>query len=208
MIALLDYGAGNLKSVANACAAIGADVIVTTDTKIVRKSSGVILPGVGAFAEGMERLREMGMISVLEEEVIGKRKPYLGICLGLQFLAERSEEHGEHDGFGWIRGTVKKIAPDDPACKVPHIGWNTVTVKHPSVLYEGLGADPVFYFVHSFALEVSPEDGACVTGTTEHGGTIIASIEKENIFAVQFHPEKSQTAGLKLLTNFCSLCHV
>lgn len=206
MIALIDYGAGNLKSVANACAAIGADVMVTVDPDVIRKSSGIILPGVGAFAEGMDRLRAAGLIPVLTEEVIGKKKPYLGICLGLQFLAEKGFEHGEHEGFGWVKGVVKKIEPNDPECKVPHMGWNSVEVKRPSDLFQGLQSDPVFYFVHSFALEVDPSEKDVVSGIAHHGGEIVASVQKGNIHAVQFHPEKSQNAGLMVLNNFCSLC--
>lgn len=207
MIALIDYGAGNLKSVANACAAIGVETEVTIDPDVIRRSSGIILPGVGAFGEGMDRLRRAGLLPVLTEEVIEKKKPYFGICLGLQFLAEKGFEHGEHEGFGWIKGAVKKIEPNDPTCKVPHMGWNSVEIVRPSALYEGLQKDPVFYFVHSFALEVDPTEEESVTGVSQYGGNIVASVQKGNIFAVQFHPEKSQTAGLMVLRNFCSLCH-
>src|SRR3989344_4109217 len=208
MIALIDYGAWNLRSVANACAAIGADVQVTIDPDVNRKSSGIILPGVGAFAEGMDRLRSAGLLPILTEEVMGKKKPYLGICLGLQFLAEKGFEHGEHEGFGWIKGTVEKIEPSDPSFKVPHMGWNNVELVRPEArLFHGLQSDPTFYFVHSFALEVDASESAVITSIARHGCEIVASIEKGNIHAVQFHPEKSQTAGLLMLKNFCTLCN-
>ena len=205
MIALIDYGAGNLRSVANACAAIGADVQVTIDPDVIRKSSGIILPGVGAFAEGMDRLRSAGLLPILTEEVMGKKKPYLGICLGLQFLAEKGFEHGEHEGFGWIKGTVEKIEPSDPSFKIPHMGWNSVEMRREADLFKGLQGDPVFYFVHSFALKVDPSEEETVTGVCDHGGEIIASVQKGNVHAVQFHPEKSQNAGLMILKNFFTL---
>ena len=200
MIALIDYGAGNLKSVANACAAIGADIEITTDPAVIRRATSIILPGVGAFAEGMDRLRKAGLLPVLNEEVIEKKKPYLGICLGLQFLAEVSEEHGTHEGFGWIRGTVKKLTPRDPACKVPHIGWNTISVVKDSPLLTGVKPTVEFYFLHSFQLVCS--DNSDVVATTEYGESITAVIQHGNIFATQFHPEKSQDSGLKILENF------
>ena len=207
MIALIDYGAGNLKSVANACAAIGADIEITTDPAVIRRATSIILPGVGAFAEGMDRLRKAGLLPVLNEEVIEKKKPYLGICLGLQFLAEKGFEHGEHEGFGWIKGTVKKIEPKDPSFKVPHMGWNDIDLVRPSGIFTGLQEHPTFYFVHSFALEVDPSERDAVTATCEYGQTITAAVQKDNIFAVQFHPEKSQNAGLMVLKNFCTLSH-
>lgn len=205
MIAIVDYGMGNLQSVANAVEALGAAYVVTQRPKDLREANGIILPGVGAFGEGMENLRKFGLVDVLHSEVIERKKPYLGICLGLQFLAERGYEAGEHEGFGWIRGEVRLIEPRDPAAKIPHMGWNEIDIRRESHIFRGLQKNPVFYFVHSFGLMPDPADADVVTSVVHHGGEITASIQKGNIFATQFHPEKSQTAGLLVLKNFIDL---
>jgi imidazole glycerol-phosphate synthase subunit HisH len=204
MIAVVDYGMGNLGSVINALNALQADARLTTDVSDLQEASGIILPGVGAFGEGMENLRNMGFIEVLEEEVLQKKKPYLGICLGLQFLAKKGLEHGEKEGLGWIKGIVKTMEPNDPNIKIPHMGWNNIEIKKESKIFEGLQDDPVFYFVHSFA--IYPEERDIITSVCDHGGEVVASIQKDNIFATQFHPEKSQSAGLKVLKNFINFC--
>lgn len=203
MLAIVDYGAGNLKSVTNAFEALQTECRLTSKPQDLCEADGIILPGVGAFGEGMEHLRQLNLVDVLEEEVLHNKKPYLGICLGLQFLAERGFEHGEHRGLGWIQGDVRLIEPDNPSTKIPHMGWNNIAIQKPSDIFEGLQQDPVFYFVHSFALY--PKEDV-ITATCDHGGEIVAAIQKDNIYAVQFHPEKSQGAGLVVLRNFLQLC--
>lgn len=194
-LALIDYGAGNLQSVRNALKAAGAeDVVVTADPDAVRRAHRIVLPGVGAFAHCMTALTAIdGMVDALNEQVIDKARPFLGICVGMQLMAEAGEEHGRHQGLGWISGTVRKIAPTDPALKVPHMGWNDVvpTMAHP-LLQAGEA-----YFLHSYAFE-----GADVLAQTDHGGPIVAAIGRDNFVGVQFHPEKSQRYGLALLSRF------
>ncbi len=202
MIAIIDYGMGNLKSICNAFEVLGANVFVTSDPKDLEQAEGIILPGVGAFRDGMKNLEERGFIAVLEEQVLKQKKPYLGICLGMQFLAKKSHEHGLHKGLGWIEGEVRLIEPENLKYKVPHIGWNEVLFKAEGFLFKGLGDKETFYFVHSYGFVPTAAEKYIVRGTTWHGTEIVASVEKENILGVQFHPEKSQGAGLKILENF------
>ena len=152
MIAVIDYGAGNLRSVVNAFEAIGQKPLVTRHPADLAKASAIVLPGVGAFGEGMEALQRLNLIDALTEQVLGYQKPYLGICLGLQFLAQESFEHGTYQGLGWINGTVRRIVPQGSQYRVPHIGWNDIRLERPCPLFEGLEAEPVFYFVHSYHL--------------------------------------------------------
>lgn len=205
MITVIDYGAGNLRSVVNAFESSGRRVRVADEPSALKEAAVLILPGVGAFGDGMEGLRKRDLVDALTDEVVGKGKPFLGICLGMQFLASEGLEHGRHAGLGWIGGTVRRIAPTDKKFKVPHIGWNDVRIVRQSGLFEGLEEAPVFYFVHSYYL--APEDGVtdAITSTCWHGVTMAATVERGNIFGVQFHPEKSQKAGLTLLENFLRL---
>ena len=204
MICIIDYGMGNIKSVVNACEALSIDVCVSGDPTVVADASGIILPGVGAFGEGMENLAERGLIPILTKRVMEDKVPYLGICLGLQFLATIGYEFGEHKGLGWIPGSVRQIDSLDDRYKVPHMGWNTVALqKESSRLFAGITDLSAFYFVHSFVL--IPDDTSVISGVVDHGQQLVASIEKDNIYAVQFHPEKSQMAGLKLLKNFADI---
>jgi len=206
MIAIVDYGMGNLQSVANALEALGADFAVTQRATDLRGADGIILPGVGSFGEGMENLRKLKLVDVLRRAVIEQKKPYFGICLGLQFLAERGYEEGEHEGFGWVRGEVRLIEPRDPAAKVPHMGWNEIDIRRESHIFRGLQKNPVFYFVHSYSFVPDSTEEEVVTAVVHHGMEIVASIQKRNIFATQFHPEKSQSAGLLVLRNFIDFC--
>lgn len=206
VITVIDYGMGNLKSVCNAVEALGQEVCLTRDPERIQTASGIILPGVGAFGEGMRNLHAFGLVDVLNREVIGKKKPYLGICLGLQFLARTGFEDGEHAGLGWVEGVVKLIEPQGDDHKVPHMGWNNVEVLRDSVILRNLRKDPVFYFVHSYALVLDSTEKGILTSVADHGCTITASLEKDNIFATQFHPEKSQSTGLMVLKNFISFC--
>ncbi|MGD2124852.1 MAG: imidazole glycerol phosphate synthase subunit HisH [Desulfobacteraceae bacterium] len=200
MIAIINYGMGNLRSVFNAFSVLGADARILDGPEELREAERIVLPGVGAFGDAMHNLRKRGWIEALEEEVLLKEKPYLGICLGLQLLATVGLEHGTHLGLSWISGVVEKIQCDDPDLRVPHIGWNDVYFRKDEGLSGGLGEKNTFYFLHSYVFK--PEDASVIDGTCHYGIEFVASIEKGNIWGTQFHPEKSQKAGLKVLQNF------
>jgi glutamine amidotransferase len=194
-IALIDYGAGNLHSVHNALRAAGAtNIAVTADADVVAKADRIVLPGVGAFAACAGALRAVpGMIETLELRVRKQGAPFLGICVGMQLMAETGEEYGVHAGLGWMKGTVALLTPTDPAAKVPHMGWNDVVPTLPHPLIEPGEA----YFLHSYAYR-----GADVIATTEHDGPVTAAIGRDTMLGLQFHPEKSQRYGLALLERF------
>ena len=199
MIAIVDYGMGNLKSVANAFARLGAMARVTRDAGEIRDASAIVLPGVGAFGRCVENLKTFGLFDLIREEVVsGKR--YLGICLGLQILFESSEESPGAAGMGVIKGTVTRFRE---GLKVPHMGWNDIHVTGRSKVLSGIAEGTHFYFVHSF-YPVPEED--VTAATTDYGLTFVSAVEKGNLFACQFHPEKSQAVGLRLLSNFVALC--
>lgn len=200
MILIVDYGLGNLFSVMKAFESIGVSARISADPKDLKEASHIVLPGVGAFGQGMRNLEAGGFHEALQKEVIEKKKPFLGICLGLQLLAEKGYEYEECAGLGWIAGEVKKLDVEKQGLKVPHIGWNNITLKKESRLLKGIKPDADFYFVHSYQLHCAHADD--VVATTTYGEEITAVIERDNICAVQFHPEKSQEAGLKLLENF------
>jgi glutamine amidotransferase len=205
MVTIVNYGLGNLFSVAKAFEMIGADVTVSSNPKDIESADHIVMPGVGAFGNGMMFLKEKGLDTVLTEQVIEKKKPFLGICLGLQLLAEIGEEHGAHEGLGWIEGKVRTIDTKGEDLKIPHVGWNNLVVTQDNPLLTDINSNADFYFVHSYQLEcTNPNDRIA---TTTYGETITAAIWHENIFATQFHPEKSQDAGLKLLENFLSYTH-
>ncbi len=194
-VALIDYGAGNLQSVKNALKAAGADNIrVTHDPAEVLSADRIVLPGVGAFAHCMGALSAIpGMVDALNEATGPGAKPFLGICVGMQLMAEAGEEHGRHAGLGWVKGTVRLIETTDATVKIPHMGWNDVvpTAPHPLI------AAGEAYFLHSYAF-----DGDDVLATTSHGGPVVAAVGRDNRVGVQFHPEKSQRFGLSLLSRF------
>ena len=198
IVALVDYGAGNLHSVHNALKKAGAaHVEVTSDPALVRGAARVVLPGVGAFRACRDALVAVpGMVAAMEEAVLERGVPFLGICVGMQLLAQRGEEHGSHEGLGWIGGTVRMIEPKGPAIKVPHMGWNDVTLARPHPLLVAGEA----YFLHSYHFDVA--DPAEEIARTDHGGPLVAAIGRDNIIGVQFHPEKSQTYGLDFLARF------
>ena len=204
MIAIVDYGAGNLRSVYNAFEAIGRKTTVTKNPVDLSKADAIVLPGVGSFGDGMASLRQTNLIDALNEEVIGKKKPYLGICLGMQFLADRGEENGEHKGLGWIPGVVRLIRPNSPEFRIPHIGWNDLDVRLQAPLFDGI-EDRVFYFVHSYHFEPEGDGRDCISSVCDHGTVVTASVQRDNIYGVQFHPEKSQRSGLDLLVNFVNM---
>ena len=201
MIAIIDYDAGNLKSVEKALIKVGAEPVVTRDADLILQADKVILPGVGAFGEAMEKLNSFGLIDTIYK-VVEKGTPLLGICLGLQLMFEYSEEKEGCKGLSLLKGGVKRI-PDAPGLKVPHMGWNSLKVKENAKLFKNLPSDPYVYFVHSYYLQA--EDPDVVAATAEYGVTVHASVEKDNIFACQFHPEKSGEIGLTILKNFVEL---
>lgn len=204
MLAVIDYGAGNLRSVLHALKYLGIEgdaVRLVRAPDDLRGADRIILPGVGAFGAGMQQLHAQGIVTPLKEAV-ARGVPYLGICLGMQFLFERSDEMGDHAGLGVLPGVVTRI-PDRPGLKVPHMGWNQLRQTRPSPLLDGLGGDTYVYFVHSY--HCVPADTADTLATVEYGQDIVVAVQRDNVYGVQFHPEKSQQAGLRLLTNFLRL---
>jgi glutamine amidotransferase len=199
-IAIVDYGLGNLCSVAGAVERLGFAPVVTADRAELTAAKKIILPGVGAFGDGMGKLRERGLIEILDGLVRGHHKPILGICLGCQLFARKSYEFGAHEGLGWVDAEVRRITPADPALRIPHVGWNDLVKIRESVLMETLPRPATVYYVHSF--QVVFRDAMPVTAVTDYGGSIVAAYESGNIFATQFHPEKSQQHGLTILRNF------
>jgi glutamine amidotransferase len=200
VVAIVDYGMGNLDSVARAVEECGGRPRVTHDEDEIGTAAAVILPGVGAFARGMASIRERGLDAVLRDGVAERGVPLLGLCLGMHLLAGRGTEGGETEGLDLIPGEVRRFAPGDPSLRVPHVGWNEVEVVRPSPLFAGLPSGKDFYFVHSF--HFAPEDARDVVATTRYGGEFVSVVQRENVFGVQFHPEKSQRTGFALLRNF------
>lgn len=201
MIAIIDYDAGNIKSVEKAIMTLGEVPVVTRDKEKILQADKVILPGVGAFGDAMEKIRSYGLEEVIKE-VVAKKTPFLGICLGLQLLFERSDESEGVEGLGILKGEIVRI-PDKEGIKIPHIGWNSLKFPNKGKLFKGLEEDSYVYFVHSYYLKA--EEPEIVTATTEYSTLIHASVEKDNVFACQFHPEKSSEVGLTILKNFISL---
>ena len=198
MIAIVDYGLGNLRSVAGAVERLGYEALVTHEPGELERADKLILPGVGAFGDGMRNLRGRGLIEPLNRLVVRERKPVLGLCLGMQLLARESEEFGRHKGLAWIDGVVRRLEPG-AGLRVPHVGWNELCQTGDSILFRELEDRALFYYVHSFQLEPDP---GLVKGETEYGGRVAAVVEDGNVYGTQFHPEKSQLAGLTLLGNF------
>jgi glutamine amidotransferase len=208
-VALIDYGSGNLRSAEKALARAGAEsgalqeIVVTNDPAIVAKAERIVLPGVGAFGDCMAGVKAIsGMVETLEDAVLERGVPFLGICVGMQLLADVGREFGEHKGLGWVGGEVVPIAPRDPALKIPHMGWNDLNFEHSHPLLTGIATGADVYFVHSY--EFRARDPNDVLATTDYGGVVTAMLARDNIAGTQFHPEKSQGVGLKLLANFLS----
>lgn len=201
MIAIIDYDAGNIKSVEKALLSLGEEAVITRDRDTILKAQKVILPGVGAFGDAMEKIRSYGLEEVIHE-VVDKGIPFLGICLGLQLLFDTSEESVGVKGLGILKGKIVKI-PDDQGLKVPQIGWNSLKFPNKGRLFKGIDEDSYVYFVHSYYLQA--EDPGIVVATTDYATKIDASVEKGNVFACQFHPEKSSEVGLKILKNFIEI---
>ncbi len=198
-VTIIDYGMGNVGSVRNALEALGAKVKISSTREDIEGATHLVLPGVGSFTEGMKNLEKSGAIQPLTEAVIRDKKPILGLCLGMQMLAETGQEGGTTKGLGWVKGVVKRLDVDEARFHVPHIGWNDVEAKSTSVLLAGIKRT-IFYFVHSYCFFAASD--TVVAGTTEYGEKFATVVEQGNIFGVQFHPEKSQEDGLSLLKNF------
>lgn len=201
MIAIIDYDAGNLKSVEKALQYLDEECIVTRDKEELLKADKIILPGVGAFGDAMEKLHKFGLVDVIHK-LVKENKPFLGICLGLQLMFESSEEGPGVKGLGLLPGKIVKF-PEKEGFKIPHIGWNSIDVKEGSRLFKGVSNNSYVYFVHSYYLQAENEND--VAATTEYITHVHASVEHDNIFACQFHPEKSGDVGLRILKNFCEL---
>ncbi|MFO7696250.1 MAG: imidazole glycerol phosphate synthase subunit HisH [Anaerolineae bacterium] len=196
MLTIIDYGMGNLRSVEMAFRRLGIDLVVTSDPDVIRQASAVVLPGVGAFGDAMERLRALGLISALRR-AIDEGRPFLGICLGMQLLFESSDEMGDHQGLGVLPGTVRRF-PE--GLTVPHMGWNQIDQRRPLPLFEGLADHSYAYFVHSYFCEA--QDITDVAASTDYGPAFTSIVARERLYGIQFHPEKSQDVGARILRNW------
>ncbi len=201
MIAIIDYDAGNLRSVEKALISLGEDVVVSREADVLLAADKVILPGVGAFGDAMDKLKEYGLVEVINK-IVAKNIPLLGICLGLQLMFEESDEAPGVKGLGLLKGKILRIPPKE-GLKIPHMGWNSIDIKPQARLFKGIKNNSYVYFVHSYYLKADEED--IVAASTEYSVHIHASVESGNIFACQFHPEKSSDIGLKILKNFAEL---
>ena len=201
MIAIIDYDAGNIKSVEKALQKLGAEVVITKDAQEILQADKVILPGVGAFGDAMTNLKKYGLVKVIHQ-VVEKGTPFLGICLGLQLLFERSDETPGVEGLGILQGEILRI-PEKENLKIPHLGWNSLHLQNQGRLFKNLPEQAYVYFVHSYYLKA--KDDEIVKATTDYSVNIHASVEKDNVFACQFHPEKSSDVGLQILKNFVEL---
>ena len=195
MIAIIDYGMGNLRSVQKAFEFLGMQAVITEEASVIEKADKVVLPGVGAFADAMATIKQKNIDKALYR-VVEQKKPLLGICLGMQMFFEKSYEYGEHEGLSLLKGEIRRL-PD--TVKIPHMGWNCLSIQMRSPLFEGLEKEPYVYFVHSYYLQT---EAPIVSATTYYGKQIQVAAQKDNIFALQFHPEKSGDVGLKILENF------
>jgi glutamine amidotransferase len=200
VIAVLDYGIGNLRSAEKALQHVGVDAALTSDPVVARQAAGVVLPGVGAFGRCMEQLRESGLEPVVHETIDGG-KPFLGICVGMQMLFDTSEEAPGVKGLGIITGEVRRLVTTE---RLPHMGWNTLQIRTGSKLFDGIDDGSWLYFVHSYA--PVPDDEAVIAATADYGGPVVAAVEQGRVWATQFHPEKSAANGLRLLKNFAEAC--
>ncbi len=201
-VVIIDYGMGNTMSVKNTILALGAEAEISREPSAMERASHIILPGVGAFGDGMANLRKNELLEPLRKVVFDMKKPFLGICLGMQMLVERGEENGNHEGLGFIKGVTRRFQVDEKKFHVPHIGWNDVAVAKENPLFANVHQS-IFYFDHGYV--VVPDDPSLVIATCDHGEKFAAAISADNIWGVQFHPEKSQNAGMALLGNFLEM---
>jgi glutamine amidotransferase len=202
-VVIINYGVGNITSVMNALRRLNVSVTVSDTPSDIHEATHLIFPGVGSFQEGMHGIRERGLIPVLQEAVIDRRKPILGICLGMQLFASVGQEYGSCDGLGFLPGVVRMIDTSQSQQRLPHIGWNDVQIRGGHAMTEGFSTTPVFYFVHSY--QFIPEDQSIIAGTCQYGEAVTALIQKDNICGAQFHPEKSNEDGLQIFRNFLTL---
>lgn len=202
MVVIIDYGLGNLASVAKSFSAAGAETIITNNPTKIKKADKIVLPGQGAFADGLNNLKTSGLIQLLTQEVMNRKKPFLGICLGLQLLAESGLENGRHSGLGWIKGDAIKLK-SLPPLRLPHVGWDNINISKSSAIFNQIPNGADFYFVHSFYLE--PNNKKIIAATCDYGQTFTVALQYKNIFATLFHPEKSQKFGQQLIKNFLSI---
>lgn len=200
MIAIIDYGLSNLACVKAAVDRLGYNGVIVNKSEKIQTASRIILPGVGAFEDAIDTLHKNGMAEALDKMVISKGIPFLGICLGAQLVCETSDEYGHHSGFGWFNAEVKKITTSDKKFRVPHTGWNELEHKKNDMLFEDIDSEDLFYFTHSYG--IYPKSEESILAYCNHGNKFAAVLNRENIYAVQFHPEKSQKKGLQLLDNF------
>ena len=200
-VCILDYGSGNVRSVFNLFARLSTEIVISNEPQEIERASHLILPGVGAFGAAMRKIRETLPLADLERSVLIDKKPFLGICVGMQVLAEHGLEFGRHDGLAWIGGVVEKL--ESAPLPLPHIGWNSISVRSPSRLLSGLNDETDFYFLHSYSFR--PSDPQHTAATASYGVVFASVVERDNLYGVQFHPEKSQAAGLKLAKNFLSI---
>lgn len=201
MIAVVDYGCGNLHSVSKAFDAIGEDVVVTAEPDVLRSADRIVIPGVGNFGAAMKKFNSSGLVDCLTEQVQVEGKPTLGICVGMQLMADSGLEGGETAGLGWAGGVVDVLPALEHNLRLPHVGWNEVFPVSEPAVFKGLGKAPVFYFVHSYALGYEGGEGP-VAAWCDYGEQFVAAVEFDNVVATQFHPEKSQSIGLRFLTNW------
>lgn len=199
-VCIIDYGVGNLTSVKNAIVQLGIDASISREKSDVESATHLILPGVGSFGEGMKGLHAYGLVEILRKEVLERAKPILGICLGMQLFATTGHEYGVHEGLGFISGTVEMMRAKEYGLRLPHIGWNDVTLTGGHLLTQGYDRRPVFYFLHSF--HFIPTEKEVIAGVCEYGESVVSIVEYKNIFGTQFHPEKSHDDGLLIFKNF------
>jgi len=201
-LVIIDYKMGNLRSVQKAFEKVGCNAIISNDIEVILKANKLVLPGVGAFKDGMKHLHELNLINILNKKVLEDKTPILGICLGMQLLSNKSYENGETMGLGWINAEVVKFEFDTKKLKIPHVGWNELHYQKKSCLFDSIQNKSDFYFVHSYHFKT---DEDIVVTTTDYGFEFVSAINKDNIYATQFHPEKSQTVGIQLIENFVNL---
>jgi len=199
-IVIINYGMGNLRSVQKAFEKIGFDVVISNEHDAIKSADKIVLPGVGAFGDAMKNLNKLGLVEILNKEVLVNKKPFLGICLGMQLIAKKSQEFGETEGLSWIDANIVKFPQS--VLKIPHVGWNEINLEKSSPLFKNIPDKKDFYFVHSYYFKADKE--YCIA-SCDYGINFICAVQKENIFATQFHPEKSQIYGLEILKNFVNL---
>lgn len=201
-VVIVDYQMGNLRSVQKAFEVNRCNAVISNDHNVIKQADKIVLPGVGSFRDGMKNLSNLGLVDILSQEVVQNKKPFLGICLGMHLIANTGYENGQTSGLSWIDAEVIRLDPTSENLNIPHVGWNSVSYKNQSSLYDGIEDNHDFYFVHSYHFKTTED---VISGTTNYGIDFASSVKKNNINAFQFHPEKSQTAGLRIIENFINV---